>query len=129
MKSILFVEDDPFIVDIYANQFKKEGYKVDIAGDSRMALEKIKNTYPDLLILDIKLPRERNGLPLDNEGWEMLKIVRSDPKTQNLKVVVVSNDNEGNNANNVSHFGVIKYFLKIQTTPEEIVKEVKEILK
>ncbi len=129
MKRILFVEDDPFIVDIYANQFKKEGYQVDVAGDSKTALEKIRNTYPDLLVLDIKIPKERGGLPLDGEGWELLKIVMSDPKTQNLKVVVASNDSEENNKNNISHFKILKYFLKIQTTPEEIINVVREILK
>ncbi len=129
MKTILLVEDDPFIVDIYANQFKKGGYQVDIAADSRTALEKIRNTYPDLLVLDIKIPKERGGIAVDNEGWEILKTVRSDPKMQHLIVVVASNDNEETNKNNISHFKVLKYFLKIQTTPEEIINAASEILK
>ena len=129
MKRILFVEDDQFIVDIYANQFKKEGYEVDVAGDSKTAFEKLKNTYPDLLVLDIRIPKEKCGAPVDNEGWELLKIIRSEPKTKNVKVVVASNDNEQQNLNNVSHFGVLKYFLKIQTTPEEMISAAREILK
>ncbi len=129
MKRVLFVEDDPFIVDIYANQFKREGYQVDIAGDTKMALEKIRNTYPDLVVLDIKIPKERGGAAVENEGWELMKVIRSDPKTQNLKVIVASNDSEEISRNNIFHFKILKYFLKIQTTPEEIINAVREILK
>ena len=58
MKQILLVEDDSFIVDIYSTYFKREGYNVSIAGDGDMALEKIKNHQPDLLVdsLDEILP-------------------------------------------------------------------------
>ncbi len=129
MKTILLVEDDQFILDIYANEFKKEGYKIDIARSGQEALVKIKNSYPDLLILDIKLPRENNGPLVEGEGWEVLKAVRIDPRTQNVKVVVTSNSNEEDNIDNISDFKVIKYFLKVTSTPEDIVKVAREILK
>ena len=121
MKTILLAEDDPFIIDIYTNRLKKEGFMVDVAIDGQMALEKIKNNYPDLLILDILLPKMN--------GWEILKNVRDDVKMKNLKVIVVSNLNEKEYADNIHSLGVLKYFLKVQTTPEEIIKTIKEILK
>ena len=121
MKTILLVEDDSFIVDIYASQFQKEGFQVDIANDGQMALEKIKNVPPDLLVLDIGLPKLT--------GWEVLKSLRNDPKTKDLKVIVISNFNKEDGAENTAGLGVIKYFVKIESTPEEIVNTVKEILK
>ena len=129
MKTILLAKDDPFIVGIYADKFRKECFKIDIAKDSQMALEKIKNNYPDLLLLDIKWPKEDKGLPLENEGWEILKIIRRDPKTQNLKVIVLSNDNSEYNVHNITNFGVIKYFLKVESNPDEILSTIKGILK
>lgn len=120
-KHILLVEDDPFIVDIYARQFKKDGFLVSIANDGQMAWEKIQNRRPDLLVLDIILPKMN--------GWDLLKMIRSDQKVKDLKVVVVSNNNRETYADNIISLGVLKYFLKIETTPEEITKGVKEILK
>ena len=121
MKTILLAEDDPFILGVYANKFREEGFKVDIARDGEIAFEKIKNNYPDLLVLDINLPKI--------DGIQLLKMVRNDKKTQNLKVIVVSNLAENGVINDISGLGVIKYFLKIQTTPDEVLSAAREILK
>ncbi len=121
MRTILLAEDDPFIVDIYTTRFRREGYKVDVAIDGEMALEKIRNNYPDLLVLDIKLPKL--------SGYELLKIIRQDPRTKNLKVIVISNLNQKELPGDVFNLGVMKYFLKAESTCEEIMDVVKEILK
>jgi len=125
MNKILLAEDEPYLSDIYSTGFKKDGYQVDIAQDGQMALDKIKNDIPDLLVLDIDL--------LKINGYEVLKILRSEAKTQNLKVIILSNYNQEDffekyNINNTD-LGVIKYFLKIESTPEEILKTIREILK
>lgn len=120
MKSILLVEDDQFIIDIYSNHFKREGFDVDIAVDGQMALDKIEQRHPDLLILDILLPK------LD--GWEVLKRIRENPTTKNLKVVVISNLNQRDSAQRAQELGVLKFFLKVETGPEEITNTIKEIL-
>ncbi len=119
-KKILLVEDDPFIVDIYASQLKAKGYDVDIANDGKMALEKIKQHCPDLLLLDLLLPTM--------DGWEVLKNVRQDPRTKELRVFVISNLNQKENTDNISNFKVLKYFLKIETTPEDISNAVREVI-
>lgn len=120
MKKILLVEDDPFIVDIYVSQLKAQGYSVDTANDGELALEKIKNNCPDLLLLDLVLPKM--------DGWEVLKVLRLDPRTKGLKVIVISNLNQKDSADNIANLGVARYFLKIQTTPEEISTAVKELI-
>lgn len=121
MKNILLVEDDAFISDIYAMQLKKGGFGVDVANTGEMALEKLKNHKPDLLLLDIGLP----GI----SGWEVLGAVRQDPVLADVKAIVISNNSEKEAADNISSLGVLKYFLKIETTPDEILAAVKEILK
>ncbi len=120
MKNILLVEDDPFLVDIYANQFKKDGFLVEIAIDGQMALDKIKNHYPDVLVLDIMLPKIN--------GWELLKAIRSNGATKNIKVVIISNLNKKDNQENIAKWGVSHYFLKVETTPEEVSSKIKEML-
>src|SRR3989344_5529763 len=116
MNKILLAEDEPYLSDIYSTGFKKDGYQVDIAQDGQMALDKIKNDIPDLLVLDIDL--------LKINGYEVLKILRSEAKTQNLKVIIISNYNQEDffekyNINNTD-LGVIKYFLKIESTPRSV---------
>ncbi len=124
MKNILLVEDDPFILDIYSSQLRSQGFKVDIAKDGQMALDKIKINYPDLMLLDMELPKVN--------GYEVLKALREDPKTKNIKTIVLSNyDEAGINAKyhiDIANFGIIKCFLKVSITPEEITNTIKEIL-
>ena len=121
MKTILLAEDDPFIVDIYASQFRAEGYKVDIAKDGKIAIDRVKASIPDLLMLDISLPQLN--------GWDVLRMIREDQKTKHLKVIIVSNLNQKDAPPDYPKLGVLQYFLKVETTPEEIVNAVKEILK
>ncbi len=121
MKHILLVEDDPFIAEIYTIQLKKEGYMVSIAKDGQMALDKIKQAGPDLLILDINLPKI--------DGWEVLRILRKDPKTNDLKTIILSNDVPQGYTDEIAMLKIIKYFLKVETTAKEIGDFIKEILK
>ncbi len=123
MKTILLVEDNPFILDIYAIQFRKEGYRVDLAKDCEMASEKLKDNYPDLIILDIDFGKEKIN------GFEFLRIMRQDTKTKNLKVIVASNINKENYPEDAYNLGVINFFLKVENTSEEIIGAIKEILK
>jgi|SRR3989344_3680624 len=127
MKKILLVDDDPFILDIYSIQLNREGFLVDTARDSENALEKIKNNYPDLIILDLNLDA---NFPGPRQGLEMLRQLRKDPKTMNLKVVVMSNYDQKDYPElaHLHDFGVLKSFLKVQNSPEDVTREIKEIL-
>lgn len=128
MRTILLVEDDPNTSEIYATQFRQEGYKVIVANKVEMALEKIKNNHPDVLVLDLNLNKD---LPGPKDGLDILKSVKQDPKTKNLKIIITSNYNEGQypELSDLSQLGVSKFFVKVETLPEEITKYINEILK
>ena len=83
MKSILLVEDDPFLIDIYSTKLKEAGFSVKIAIDGKEALKKVKKDIPDLLILDIVLP--------NFNGWEILRKIERDDQLKALKVIILSN--------------------------------------
>jgi len=121
MSSILLIEDDPFLVDIYVTQLKGAGYKVEVASDGEAALSKIKELKPDLLLLDIILPKI--------DGWELLKTIKRDDQLKNLKVIILSNLGQKEEVEKGFDFGVIKYFIKAEYTPKEVVEEIKKILK
>jgi two-component system alkaline phosphatase synthesis response regulator PhoP len=120
MKKILLVEDDPFILDIYNKKFTGAGFSVDVATDGQMALEKVKNSIPDLVVLDILLPKM--------DGWEVLRQMRQQAPLKNLKVIVLSNLNSDDFQDKIKTFNVSKYLLKIETTPEEIVNTINAII-
>ncbi|MBZ9578325.1 response regulator [Patescibacteria group bacterium] len=121
MRSILLVEDDPFIIDIYTTKLKEAGFFIEIAEDGEEALKKIREKKPDLLVLDIVLP--------NIDGWELLKRVRTELGCEDLKVVVFSNLSQKADVEKSLEFGVIKYFIKADFTPSEVVEEIKKILK
>ena len=82
MKRILVIEDEKDMVEILAALLKKEGYEVDVAYDGEEGLSKIKATKPELVLLDIMLPK------LD--GRDMLKKAKEDPDIKDIPIVILS---------------------------------------
>jgi len=122
MKTILLVEDDPFLVDIYSTKLKEAGFSVQVAIDGKEALKKIKGkgNMPDLLLLDIVLP--------NFNGWEILRRIERDNELKALKVVILSNLGEKQEIEKGLKLGAARYLVKAHYTPSEVVEEVKKIL-
>ena len=116
MKSILLVEDDPFIIDIYTTKLKKSGFAVETASNGRMALEKVKEKKPDLVILDIVLP--------EVDGWEFLRRVKARPEFKDLKIIILSNLGQKGEIEKGISLGSVKYLIKTHYTPSEVVEEI-----
>jgi len=121
MKTILLVEDDPFVVDIYSTKLESAGFSVEVAEDGEEALRKLKEKKPNLMILDIVLP--------NIDGWELLKMIRTEMGMEDLKVVVLSNLTQKEEVQKGSALGVIRHFVKANFTPSEVVEEIKKIIK
>ncbi len=121
MKQILLVEDDPFLVDIYTTKLKESGFNVDVISDGQECLKGIREKTPDLLILDIVLPKI--------DGWEILREIRQDEKLKGLKVVIISNLGQKSEVEKGIEMGAVKYMIKAHYTPGEVVAEIKKILK
>lgn len=122
MKTILLVEDDPFLVDIYITKLKEVGFtSVEVAVDGDECLRKIEKQVPDLLILDIVLP--------SIDGWEVLKEIKKNDKFNNLKVIILSNLGQKEDMEKGLELGAVKYLVKAHYTPSQVVKEIKKILK
>jgi CheY-like chemotaxis protein len=80
--SILVVDDDPEIVTMLSTRLAKRGYKVSTAPDGHRALELAKSELPDLILLDVMMPGK--------SGWEVARALKQDPKTQAIKIVMVT---------------------------------------
>lgn len=120
MKSILLVEDDPFIVDIYSTKLKQAGFNVDTAQDGKTAIEKLEEKKPDLVVLDIVLPQV--------DGWEVLRTIKNNPDLKSLKVIVFSNLGQQEEIEKGIKLGSVKYLIKAHYTPSQVVDQIKELL-
>jgi len=83
MNKILLVDDDAVIVEIYRKKLLEYGYAVEVARDGLAAMKALHASKPDLVVLDIMMPKF-NGL-------EVLEFIRSDPRLKETRVVVLSN--------------------------------------
>lgn len=116
----MLVEDDPFLVDIYSQKLKRAGFGVDVETDGSKVLKAIEEKKPDLLMLDIVLP--------EMDGWEILRKLGEDPKFSDLKVMVFSNLGQKAEVEKGLKLGALKYLIKADYTPSEVVGEVKKLL-
>lgn len=120
-KKILIVEDEKILRDMYAQKFSRAGLKVLSAVDAKEGLEITKKEKPDLILLDILLPKEN--------GIFFLKKLREDPEIAQSEVVAFSNFDDPEAREEAEKLGVKSYLIKTDYTPREIVEKVKEYLK
>lgn len=109
---VLFVEDDTSVAQMYRLKLELDGYQVDVAGDGLMALEKARSMHPDIIFLDIRLPK------LD--GLSVLETLRADTSTASIPVVILSNWNEKELVERGLRLGALDHLIKSQTTPSRL---------
>lgn len=85
-QTILIIEDEPSLVDILRYNLTKEGYEVIVATDGQEGLRRARMALPDLVILDLMLPVV--------DGLHVCRQLRSDPKTENIRILILTAKNE-----------------------------------
>jgi CheY-like chemotaxis protein len=118
---VLFVEDDPSVAQMYKLKLELDGYRVEIATDGEMALEMAARALPDIIFLDIRLPK------LDGIG--VLEALRADPTTRPVPVVILSNYNEKELVERGAKLGALDHLIKSQTTPAKLAGGLEDWLK
>ena len=109
---VLLVEDDVALAQMYRVKLERDGYTVQVAGDGEEALELLARELPDLIFLDVRLPRM--------DGLTFLEAVRATERTQNIPVVIVSNYSEEELVSRGLQLGALEYLVKSQTTPGQL---------
>ncbi len=109
---VLFVEDDPSVAQMYRLKLELDGYDVEVASDGEKALEAARTNPPDIVFLDIRLPK------LD--GFGVLEALRKDPRTERLPVVILSNHSEKQLVDRGLLLGARDYLIKTETTPARL---------
>lgn len=119
-KKILIVDDDSFLLDMYALKFTQAGLAVDTALGSVQALEKIHaGATPDILLLDIVMPVM--------DGFEMLAKLRDEKLIPATVRIVLSNRGAPTDIEQGTALGAAGYIVKANSTPSEVVAQVSKI--
>jgi CheY-like chemotaxis protein len=121
MKRILLVEDDVVIARIYARKLEDAGFRVLLAADGLSAIKLIPIFLPDLVVLDIMLPKL--------SGVEVLKYLRAEPAHKSVQVVVLSNAFLNTLWDEITALGVQEILLKSSVSPPQLVQVVQRFLK
>jgi twitching motility two-component system response regulator PilH len=120
MAKILIVEDDAFLSDLYFHTFSFSGFDTHVARDGLEGLEKVQEVKPDLILLDIMMPK-MNGL-------EVIRKLKEDVNTKSIPVVILSNFSDEALAKEAMSQGAIAYIIKSEYEPKQVIQMVTEWL-
>jgi CheY-like chemotaxis protein len=119
-KTLLIVEDDPLMNRMYQKIFKFEQYEVHTAANGEEGLDEARKIKPTLILLDIMMPK-MNGL-------QVLEKLKSDPDTKGIPVIMLTNLAGEKDAETALMKGAVKYIVKSEHDPKQVVSMVKEII-
>lgn len=121
MAKILIIEDEIILAEMYKEKFQEAGFKTDFVLSSEEALSFLKKKRPDLILLDILLPRE-NGICF-------LKKLKKNKAISEIPVVAFSNYDEPKAKKEAFELGVKAYLIKTQYTPQELLEKIQKFFK
>jgi len=118
---VLFIEDDPTVAQMYKLKLELDGYQVTMAKDGEEGLELATDVKPDIIFLDIRLPKM--------DGFAVLERLRGNEQTRHIPVVILSNYGERELVERGLKLGALEYLIKSQTTPANLSRGVEGWLK
>lgn len=120
MADIVLIEDEPTIARTYAEALGLSGHQVRVGNDIDSLEAELERAVPELLLLDIGLP--------DVDGLDILRQIRADPRTENLRVTVLSNYTDRQIVHEALQLGIVEYVEKASITPSLLPGQVKRWL-
>lgn len=118
MKKILLIEDEEIMIDLLQRKLSQEGYALKIAKDGEEGLAAMKKEKPDLVLLDIILPKKN--------GFEVLEEKQKDGAIKDIPVIIISNSGQPVEINRAKDLGVKDWLIKTEFDPEEVKAKVKK---
>ncbi|RLC40352.1 MAG: response regulator [Candidatus Nealsonbacteria bacterium] len=120
MKKILFIEDESALQKTLSDYLKKEGYEVISALDGESGLRLAQTQKPDLILLDLILPKM--------DGFEVLRKLMENPGTKEIPVIILTNLERMEDIGRALELGAKTYLVKANYTLKEVTEKVKKVL-
>lgn len=115
--SVFIIDDDAFLLDMYALKFSQKNFVVETASGTLLALEKLRGGYtPDIMVVDLVMP--------SMDGFEFLEIVRTEGLAPNALIIILSNLGQQEDIDRGLALGAAGYIIKASATPSEVVEKV-----
>lgn len=119
-KRILIIEDDVHISRVYDVKLKKEGFDTIFAVNGEEGVEKITAEKPDLIILDLMVPRK--------DGFGVLEDIKKDPELAKIPVLVLSNLGQQSDKDRALALGANEYLIKVNYSMQDVIDRAKSYL-
>lgn len=120
IQTVLVVEDNEALGSVMMNKLESAGYRAVRAEDGEQGLAMIESEHPDLVLLDILLPKVN--------GYEVLETLNASGKIQELPVIILSNSGQPVEINRLLRLGARDYFVKADFSPDEVLEKVHAVL-
>lgn len=117
---ILLVEDDTFLAGIYATKFEQAGFAVSLAADGEAGLKAAKKETPNVILLDILMPKM--------DGFEVLENLKKDANLSKIPVILLTNLGQREDVEKGLKLGAVDYLIKAHFMPHETVEKVKKVI-
>lgn len=120
-QTVLLVDDDQFLLNMYALKFQNSEFSVETAVTAQDALQKLRNgLIPDALLIDLVMPAM--------DGLEFIRRLKEERLAPNAALIVLTNQGQSAEIDKAKELGVAGYIVKAATIPSEVVEEVRRIL-
>jgi DNA-binding response OmpR family regulator len=116
-KRLLLVEDDDALANVYLSRLQSEGFEVRRVDNGEDALATALNFKPDLVLLDVMMPKV--------SGFDVLDILRNTPETANLKIIMLTALSQESDKERADTLGVDDYLVKSQVVIADVVERIK----
>ncbi len=121
MAKILIAEDDKFLANAYRVKLTKAGFEVKIAANGEEAVEALKEFEPDIMLLDLVMPKK--------DGFSVLEDLRNDEKWKNLPIIVASNLGQQEDVDKAKKLGANDYVVKSNESLQNILDKIAQHIK
>lgn len=119
-RKILFIEDEAALQKLVGENLKQEGFQILSALDGEIGLKRAQTELPDLILLDLILPKK--------DGFEVLKELKANPETKDIPVIVLTNLEGADDIQRIVNLGATTYLVKANYELEDVIKKIKQTL-
>ncbi len=118
---VFVIDDDAFLLDMYALKFSQKAFEVNTSGGTLEALEKLRAGYvPDIIVVDLVMPAM--------DGFEFIETIKNESLAAGALVIILSNLGQQEDIDRGLALGAAGYIIKASATPSEVVEKVLEVL-
>lgn len=119
-KKILLIEDEEIMIDLLQRKLTREGYEVLVARDGDEGLKTMREMRPDLILLDIIMPKMG--------GFEVMEEINKEPELKKIPVMVISNSGQPVELDRAQQLGAKDWLIKTEFDPQEVIEKVIKLI-